>query len=296
MELRNLKTFLQVVESGSFTRAAELLGYTQSAVSLQMQQLEEELGVSLFDRIGRKIFLTERGRLLEKHACGIVDSVDTLREDFLSEGTPSGIVHLATADSVLERMMIENYEEFRNIYPDIRLVFSSGTTQDLMDVLERNEADAIFTLDTHVYRKNFVIARESQVKLRFVAAPFHPLAAKSGLTLADIAAAPLMLTEKGMSYRKVLDDCFARMSLEAHPVLETGRTDIIIRFAAKGLGVAFLPEFVIRRELRAGHLVTLDVTDAELSIWKQLIYRKDKWMSKAFISFIEFVKAHEFEW
>lgn len=296
MEIRGLKTFLQVVEAGSFTRAAEVLGYTQSAVSLQIAQLEEEFGCTLFDRIGHRIALTERGQLLEKHARGILNSVDNLKDDFTGEERPVGEVRLYSSDSILERMMIENYDEFYAAYPDIRLVFSSGTTNDLINVLDRNESDAIFTLDEHVYRKNFVIARESQVKLCFVTAPEHPLAGKKNVSVYDIANYPLLLTEKGMSYRKVLDDCFARMSIDVKPVLEMGRTDIIIHFTERGTGVSFLPEFVIRRSVEEGKLAVLDVQDASFTIWKQLIYRKDKYMSKAFRAFLDFVIAHEFEW
>ena len=296
MEIRNLKTFLQVVESGSFSKAAEALGYTQSTVSFQISQLEEELNCQLFDRIGRNIYLTSRGELLQKHALAIDNSLDVLKEDFRQEEKPAGVVHMYSADSICEKMMLLNYDEFYRTYPDIRLVFSTGSTTDLMEVLERNQSDVIFTLDDHVYRQNFIIAEESPIKMRFVAGNDFPLAGKKKLSIRDIVKYPMMLTESGMSYRKIFDDHLSRLSLQITPVLETGRTDIIVRCLYAGNAVSFLPEFVVRDEVEAGKLVFLDVEDFDITIWKQLIYRKDKWISKALQAFIDFVIEHEFRW
>ncbi len=296
MEIRNLKTFLQVVESGSFSKAAEALGYTQSTVSFQISQLEEELNCQLFDRIGRNIYLTSRGELLQKHALAIDNSLDVLKEDFRQEEKPAGVVHMYSADSICEKMMLLNYDEFYRTYPDIRLVFSTGSTTDLLEVLERNQSDVIFTLDDHVYRQNFIIAEESPIKMRFVAGNDFPLAGKKKLSIRDIVKYPMMLTESGMSYRKIFDDHLSRLSLQITPVLETGRTDIIVRCLYAGNAVSFLPEFVVRDEVEAGKLVFLDVEDFDITIWKQLIYRKDKWISKALQAFIDFVIEHEFRW
>lgn len=296
MELRSLKTFIQVVETGSFTKAAQILGYTQSTVSLQIKELENELDCRLFDRIGKTIELTSRGRLLHKHALQINNSVLRLTEDFKKIEEPSGQVHMYSADSIFERMMLENYAEFYKTYPDIRLVFSTGSTRVLLDVLERNEADIIFTLDSHVYRQNFVIARESPVKLMFVAGKGFPLAGRGKISINRLIEYPFFLTESGTSYRRVLDEKLSQLSLETKPVLETGRTDIIIKIISGGLGAAYLPEFTVADHLKKGDLVKLEVEGFDITIWKQLIYRKDKWISGPLKAFIDFVLDHEFKW
>lgn len=296
MEIKNLKTFLTVAELKSFTKAAETLGYTQSTVSFQINQLEQELNCQLFDRIGHNIYLTSRGQLLLNHALSINNSVEYLLEDFKQDENPTGQIHMYSSDSICEKMMLLNYAEFYKTYPHINLIFSTGATKDMLEILDRNEADVIFTLDNHIYRQNFIIARESPVKLFFVASKEFPLAYKKDIDIKELIQYPLILTEKGMSYRKVLDDELSKQSIEVTPVLETGRTDIIINSLKSGVNASFLPEFAIKESIEAGTLVKLDVKDFDLTIWKQLIYRKDKWISLTLKSFIDFVIEHEFEW
>lgn len=296
MEIRNLKTFLQVVESGSFTRAAEILGYTQATVSIHISQLEEELGCPLFDRIGHSVFLTSRGQLLQQHALEISNRVQILQEDFRREEELSGQVHMASSDSICEKMVKDHYTDFYRAYPQIHLVFSTGSTLDLLELLERNEADVLFTLDQHVYQQNFIIAKESPVPLRFVAAASSPLAERRQIPLEEILRHPLFLTESGTSYRKILDDRLAQMSLAVKPVLETGRTDVIAGCVASGIGLSFLPEFAVRPFVERGELAVLEVADFDATIWKQLIYRRDKWVSAALRAFLDFVMEHEFDW
>ena len=111
----------------------------------------------------------------------------------------------------------------------------------------------------------------------------------------DLVEYPFLLTEKKMGYRRVFDDALAKRSLEIRPVLEIGRTDLITSSLESGVGISFLPDFVTAKKVEEGKLVYLDVTDFEIDIWKQLIYHKNKWISKHFDAFIEYVKKMEFE-
>ena len=296
MEFRNLTTFLQVVESGSFTKAAAVLGYTQSTVSFQIRQLEDELGCSLFDRINHKIELTDKGQLLLTHAMDMERAMKRFDEVFNRDEAPKGQVHIFSSDSICEKMMLLNYQNFYREYPDIKLVFSTGNTNEMLNILDRNEADVIFTLDNHVYSNDYVIARESPVRLHFVTAPSSPLAGRKDLDIHELLGYPFLLTEKGMSYRRILDEELARLSIEINPVLETGRTDILCKCVENGRGITFLPDFVTEKMAQAGVLVYLDVKGFDLTIWKQLIYHRNKWLSAALTAFIEFVKNHEFVW
>ena len=296
MEYKNLQTFLQIVESGSFSRAAEKMGYTQSTVSFQIKQLETELDCLLFDRIGKSIQLTEGGRRLLEHAMKVSHCMHDLTESFRASGTPRGRVHMFSSDSICEKMMMLNYQEFYRKYPDIQLIFSTGDTVDLLKVLDRNEADVIFTLDSHIYQPEYIIAGESPVEMCFVTNPGHPLVKAGTVQAEDLLEYPFILTEKGMSYRKILDSFMAEKNLQIQPVLETGRTDIITGCLKEGKFIGFLPEFVFEEEIRTGKLARFQVRDFQPKIWKQLIYRRDKWISNALNAFIEFVTSHEFSW
>lgn len=296
MEYRNLKTFLQVVESGSISKAAELLGYTQSAVSLQIQALEKELDCKLFDRINHTISLTDSGRKLLSHALNVRQVMDDLTDAFHSTDVPRGQIRLISSDSICEKMMLLHYNEFYQTYPEIKLVFSTSGTDTMLAALAHNEADIVFTLDTHVYSPEYVVIKESPVSLHFVTSPDSPLAHRKGLHLQDLLEYPFVLTEKGMSYRNVMDQKFGEYALAVNPVLETGRTDILARCVEQGNYISFLPDFVTEEKVRDGKLVRLDVADFEPIIWKQLICHKNKWISRPLECFIDFVVSHEFEW
>ncbi|MBQ8536358.1 MAG: LysR family transcriptional regulator substrate-binding protein, partial [Clostridia bacterium] len=102
------------------------------------------------------------------------------------------------------------------------------------------------------------------------------------------------LTEKGMSYRRVLDEALARQSIQLQPVLEISRTDLITTLLEAGQAVSFLPDFVTKKKEEEGSLVLLEVEDVQIDIWQQLIYHRSKWVSDCLKAFIEYVSAKEF--
>lgn len=296
MELKYLQTFMEIVNTGSFNKAAAKLGYTQSTISFQIKQLEQELDCRLFDRIGKSIQLTSKGETLLRHVTQINHSLNDMMQDFSDMAESTGVVHMFSSDSICEKMMMLNYHDFYKKYPHIKLIFSTGDTVDMLKILDKNEADVIFTLDNHIFNPNYVIAKESPVTMCFITNKHHPLASKKKLSVRDLLAYPFLLTEKGLSYRKLLDAALAEMSIAIDPVLETGRTDIIVKSLRQGTAISFLPYFVAEPYIESGELTTLDVTDIQITIWKQLIYHKDKWISKPVADFIEYVKNHEFDW
>ena len=294
MELRNLITFIHVAELGSFTRAAELLGYSQSTISFQIKQLEDELDCLLFERINHTITLTERGHELVSYAHRICALTDEFKERLAKEESCNGHIHIVTPDSVCEEMIYSHYLDFHSKYPDISIKFTTADTTVMFDMLDHNEADAIITLDSHSYRRDYVIAKEKLLSMHFVTGVNSKFAGKSNLKMQDIAGEPFILTEHGQGYRRVFDKELAKKSLDITPVLEIGRTDVITRILAESNMISFLPDFVTEDFVKAGKLCYLDVCDMDMDIWKQLIYHKNKWMSKSLKAFIEYVKANEF--
>ena len=261
MEFRNLMTFIHVAERGSFTRAAEELGYSQSTISFQIKQLEDEFDCLLFERINHTVTLTERGRDLLAYAHRVRALTDTFKESISAESTCTGHIHIVTPDSVCEEMVCKHYLDFHKKYPQISIKFTTADTAAMFEMLDRNAADAIITLDNHSYRKDYVIAKEEPLPMHFVAGARSAYAARGRLSIRDIVAEPFVLTESGHGYRRVLDKELAKKSLDITPVLE---------------------------------LCYLDVCDVEVDIWKQLIYHKNKWISKALAAFIAYASEHEF--
>ena len=294
MQLRNLITFMHVAELGSFTKAAEQLGYTQSTVSFQIKQLEEELDCLLFERINHTITLTECGQDLVYYAHQIRALTDEFKEKHSKEDQLAGHIRIVTPDSVCEDMVNSHYIDFHSKYPLISIQFATGDTAMLLDMLDHNEADIIITLDQHCYNKDYVIAKEEQLSMHFVTNVGSKFAGKQELSIRDISGEPFVLTEHGQGYRRVLDRELAKKHMEITPVLEIGRTDMITSILTQSNMISFLPDFATKHLVDAGVLCYLDVCDVNVEIWKQLIYHKNKWLSKSLKTVIDYIKENEF--
>lgn len=293
MELRNLITFIHVAELGSFTKAGEQLGYSQSTISVQIKQLEDELGCLLFERINHTITLTERGHELVSYAHQVCALTDEFIEN-LDEEECKGHIHIVTPDSVCDGMINRNYMDFHQRYPYISICFSTGDSGVMLDMIDHNEADVIITLDGRIFNKDYVIAKEEKIPMHFVANSNSKFAGIKNLSIKDIINEPFILTEHGQGYRRVFDKELAKKSLEISPILEIGRTDMITTMLAQGDMISFLPDFVTKDMIKSGELCYLDVCDMDIEIWKQFIYHKNKWMSKSLKAFINYIKENEF--
>lgn len=280
MDFRSLEIFIEVAELGSFTRAGERLGYSQPTVSFQIKQLERELGVKLFDRIGHTVSLTDAGRDVLDYAQRICQDVQEMSLTADQRREPSGVIRLGMADSLCGPLIAEEFARFRVMYPKISLKVITGGTADLFQLLDHNEVDLVCTLDSHVYNATYLIAAEEKVDVHFVVSTEHPLAARKRVDIRELVAEPFLLTEKGVSYGRLLDEKLAMHSLEIHPVLELSRTDQLCDLVERNVGVGFLPDYVTESSLRAGKIARLDVPDFDIDVWKQLLYRRDKWVSR----------------
>lgn len=294
MELRNLITFIHVAELGSFTKTAETLGYSQSTVSFQIKQLEDELGCLLFERINHTISLTERGRQLVSYAHQIRALTDEFKDNLVNESELKGQIHVGAPDSICEKFIDAHYVEFHNRYPAVSLKFTPADTSIMIEMLEHNEADFIITLDSHIYNRDYVIAMESPISMHFVASSASKYAGIEALSIQDIANEQFVLTEYGQGYRRVLDRELAKRSIEITPLLEIGRTDVITSVVAHSSMISFLPDFVTKDRVASGELCYLDVRDLDVAIYQQLIYHKNKWMSRSLKTFIDFFMQMKF--
>ena len=279
MDIKGLTIFMEVAELGSFTKVGEKLGYSQPTISFQIKQLEKELGVSLFDRIGHTVSLTDAGRDALRYAQHICHLSQEMLLDTSGHREPAGILRLGMPDSLCEPLIAGHFRAFRNHYPKISLQIFTGDTEHLLGYLDHNEADLILTMDDHLYNPNYVIVDEEAIDVHFVVSPENVLVQKDSVTIEELLQHPFLLTEKGMSYRRLLDERLARASMEIQPVLETGRADLICALAEENAGVAFLPDYVTADSVLKGKLVRLHVQDFRVVVWKQLLYRREKWVS-----------------
>ena len=291
MEIRNLESFIQAAELGSFTRAAEKLGYTQSSISLRIRQLEEELGTQLFERINHTVKLTSSGIEMLALAQQIVRTAEEMKKQAEQPRIPSGHIRIAMAESLSHTLFQEDFTRFHSRFPHISFNVTAASTEEMFRMLNQNEADLVFTLDQHIYDRNYIIAAEEPVACHFAASATHPLSRRS-LSLEDLTRESFILTEKGMSYRRLLDQQLASRSITLEPFLELGHTGLICRLLEKGLGISYLPDYVTEQGVHSGKLIRLHVPEIRMEIWKQLLYHRNKWISPELKTVISYFQMH----
>ena len=294
MDTKNLTTFIYVAELRSFTKAADRLGFSQSTVSFQIKQMENELGCQLFERINHTVQLTEKGREVLEYAHQINRMTRELK-DSMKEETASGYIRLAMADSLCTSLLSRDFLHFRELYPNIALKIIAAGTEEMFRLMNHNEVDAILTLDNHIYNTEYRILQEEKVRTFFVAGADTEIASASSLSIEELLLQPFILTEKGMSYRRLLEEKLAELSLEIQPVLEIGSTELICSLVEQGAGISFLPEYVIKDRVKAGTLVCLPVSGLEIHVWKQLLYHRNKWVSPQMETVLKYCVSREFK-
>ena len=287
MDLKNIRTFIYVAELANFTKAAELLGFSQSTVSFQIKQLENELNVKLFERINHTVKLTEQGRGFLKYAHEMDKLTQEMAVQLREEKEITGHIRVVMADSLCV-LFGERLEQFWLRNPKISLKVVAAGTEEMIRLLNHNEVDLVFTLDNHIYDTEYHILREEKINTHFVAAFGFPLADGRPISIYDIIKYPFLLTEKGMSYRRLMDERLAALSLEVHSVFETGNTEVICRLVEQGAGCSFLPDYVTEAGVKQGRLVRLLVEDFQIDVWKQLICHRDKWISPQMEAVMEY--------
>lgn len=289
MELRNLTTFVRAAELHSFSQTARQLGYSQSAISMQIGQLEAELETCLFDRVGKTVSLTPQGQRFFEYAQNILRMTESARSAMKDATLVSGQLRVAMAESVCMSLFPHVLERYCRLYPDVQLNVISGTAVDLPRALIQNDADLVYQLDEPIYRSDLVVPLSRPEPIVFIAPSDHPLAGRAQVTLAECAAEPFVLTEKGLSYRQKLDTLLAREGLAITPILEISNTDVIVRLVKDGLGLSFLPEFVAREALERGDVARLNVTGVDMTLSRQLIYHRGKWITPAMQAMIDLI-------
>ena len=291
MDLRGLSIFIQVAELKSFSKTAEKLGYSQPTISFQIKQLEQELGVSLFDRIGHSISLTDAGKNALEYAQKICHISQEMKLVKNKAQELSGEVSIAMADSLCTPLLVDNFADFRKKYPDLSIHVTTGGTDEMFRLLDHNEVDIVCTLDRHIYDSNYVIANEECIDVHFVVSSKNELASNKPISIKTLLKQPFLLTEKGMSYRKILDEYLASQSYEINPILEIGNTNLLCRLVEDNVGISFLPDYVTENAVQKGTIVRLNVNELDIKVWKQILYHRNKWISAQMEAFLEHLNS-----
>ncbi len=291
MEIRQLITFIKVVQLESFSKAAEDLGYSQSAVTVQIRLLEEELGARLFDRLGKRISLTAQGGQFLTYAHNILEEVNKARLSLGSDTDYSNPIHIGTIESLCFSKLPPILHYFREHYPRVAIRITTASPEELIEMMEHNRLDLIYILDEPRYNNKWHKAMESREKVVFVSSPDFPLAHRRNLHLEDLLPGPFFLTERDANYRRALDRYLASRQISLSPFLEISNTEFIIKMIRENHGLSYLPYFAVQESADRGELAVLDVVDFHASMYRQIFYHKDKWKTREMEEFIRIAKA-----
>lgn len=287
MDVKNLKTFIKVSQLSNFTKAAAALGYSQSAVTVQMQQLENELGVPLFDRIGKNIRLTQYGINFTDYASRVIEAMEKAENFAVDSASLHGTIHFGIVDSILNACFIPIFSEFNRRYENISLSVFVGSAREIESKIRNNELDLAYMLDYKVPKKEWVRLREEVEPIIFVSNAKNRLAGLPEVSFEELLKERLILMPQGEGYRYLFDDEMAKRNMYASPALEIASTETTIKLTQEFDYVAMLPVFAAREYVRAGKLVKINVADCDLYQWSQLTCLKGKVITPLIQTFID---------
>lgn len=291
MEIRHLRAFATVAKLGSFVQASQALGYAQSTITSQIQGLESDLGVRLFERLGHKVSLTANGNNLLPLAERILSLTDEVHAQIREPDHPAGRLVVGTGESLSTYRLPELLRRYRQRYPQVELVIRFANCLTLRQDLRENTVDVGLFLDGPVRESDLVVHQAEDVEMTFLVSAEHALATRPRVTPADLSDHCLIITEPGCSFRRWLEGMLAGHNVRPKSLLEVSSVETIKQFVMLGLGLAMLPRFVADKELASGQMVPV-VWNGPWPVYQtQIVVHKDKWLSPALRAFIAMAKA-----
>lgn len=286
LDNRHLRTFQSVAGELSFTRAAVALGYVQSSVTAQIQALERDLGVRLFERLGRRVTLTDAGQRLLGYADQILALNTEARASVNGDAMQSRLV-IGAPDSLCAYRLPAVVRALRQDFPQVQVVFRpTRSCRDARQAVIQGQVDAAMMLDDEVDDRRLTTTLLAPEPLGVLVAPDHPLAALQQVDLQTLRGWPAVLTEAGCGYRTLFDRRLHAAGVPLGTVIEFASLEAIKECVKAGMGVTILPLVAARRELRDRELVVLPWCDTPLQITTQIVHHPDKWIGPVLRAFL----------
>jgi DNA-binding transcriptional LysR family regulator len=287
MEIRHLRTFQAVADQLSFHRAAESLHYAQSTVSAHIQGLEEELGLRLFERLGRRILLTEAGEGLLNYAHKILDLEEEAQAELRPQNQTQGSLHIRVPESFCITHMPRVIARFRALLPQVRLRFITCSHDGLKEDLRKGITDLAFLLTESIQAADLEAEVLGTEQVVLISAPSHRLAGLDRVQTQDLAGETLLLSRVDCSYRRSLERILAEEKTEPAMVLEFHSVAAIKESVSQDLGITAIPLSAIEKELAQNTLKVLAWTESPLEVASLMVWHRDKWLSPSLRLFME---------
>jgi DNA-binding transcriptional LysR family regulator len=266
MEIRQLRAFMAIAETGTFTAGAQRVHVTQAAVSMQIRQLEIELGAPLFVRAPRRVILTEAGEALMERARRILREHDVAVAEIAElAGAERGRLRIGSASAMVSADPLPQIlKDLRERHPKADVTIVSGTSEALVRQILAGELDIAF-VSLPVVARGIQTEGLSRDELVAIASPQHKLAQQSVVSVFTLAGEKLILGERGGNTRRLIDELFAEAGVQPVVAMELSRLAAIKRMVEEDMGVGIIPLRSVREDVAAGKLVAWWIEGAQIN-------------------------------
>ncbi|MGX9742555.1 DNA-binding transcriptional regulator YeiE [Pseudocitrobacter corydidari] len=281
--LRQLEVFAEVLKSGSTTQASQMLALSQSAVSAALTDLEGQLSVQLFDRVGKRLVVNEHGRLLYPRALALLEQATEIEQLFRED---NGAIRVYASSTIGNYLLPEMIGRYRRDFPDLPIELSVGNSQDAINAVADFRVDIGF-IEGPCHSADIVAEPWLEDELVVFAAPDSPLL-EGEVTLARLSAQPWILREKGSGTREIVDYLLLSHLPQFRLGMELGNSEAIKHAVRHGLGISCLSRRVIAEQLESGKLVevTVPLPGLNRTLWR--IHHRQKHLSNALLRFLRY--------
>ncbi|WCM60728.1 LysR family transcriptional regulator [Paenibacillus polymyxa] len=286
MELRHLLTFKAIVEQGGFKNAAEHLGYAQSSVTVHIKELEEELGKPLFDRLGRKVFLTNYGTRFLPYTTKIIDLHNEAIESINLDEVPRGNLVIGVSELITQYRIPSLFMEYKKRYPNVSLSLKSLESEDISSAIRNGKIDLALVLEKSDWFEKELHIEKIKDELIVLISPIDNKSTSD----------TILFTEEGCSYKSMFENYLREKRIEVKDTLSFSSLEAIKQCVMYGIGISMLPYFSVKEELDSqkinGQFMKLNETENSTF----LVYHKNKQLSLAIQSMISLIKDHSLLW
>ncbi|MBP3888623.1 MAG: LysR family transcriptional regulator [Cellulosilyticum sp.] len=301
MEIRQLQTFIAIVELGGFTKAAEQLGYAQSTITSHIQMLEDELGDSLFDRLGKKVVLTNKGEMLVTYARKILALKEEIEQMASDENEITGNLRIGVSESLTIYRLGKILTTYKTDYPKVNLILESAKCSELRSRLCAGRLDMVLTVEPEIKSTELSVKKLRDEQMVMIMAPEISFIEDNNTILEDSIkrmneVQSIILSEEGCMARVAFENYLKKKGIKYSNQLEVASVEAIKSCAVNGLGIAVLPYYVVEKEIRDEKLKMVELDDSFPTFKTQLMYHKNKSISLAMEKLMEIIQEQISDW
>ncbi|WP_096187995.1 LysR family transcriptional regulator [Evansella halocellulosilytica] len=291
MDIKQILTFKTAAENLNFTQTATQLNFAQSSVTAQIKALESELGTPLFERLGKRLVLTEEGRKFKVYADQLIMISEEAKTAIYGEDEPTGTLTIGAQESQCTYRLPLLLKSFQEQFPKVKLVFKQAhSNEHAREQLLEGKLDLAFIMDKAKPTQGLIVDTLVQEELKIVVSPDYSIPTQQKGFPYDFEQATFLLTDEGCSYRCILEDTVREANLKMIQKFEFISIEAIKQCVLSGLGVAVLPAMAIEKELKAGVVKEIPWADSVSPIFTQIAWHKDKWMTLPLQAFIQLTR------